>query len=155
MSRGVECLSEFFVLWDEDDRLVLCNDVFRRINAEIVEYTEPGTPLDAHLRAGMERGLYPESDGREEEWLVDRIERHRNPTGPFETRRRDGRWLLINGQRLLEGGIVTAGIDITEQKHSEYILRRSRDELEDRVLIRTSELSKREKELEDSYYLLQ
>ncbi|MDP6708201.1 MAG: PAS domain S-box protein [Alphaproteobacteria bacterium] len=155
LKSAVEGLSELFVLWDRDDRLVLCNGVFREINAAIVEFTEPGTPLEAHLRAGIERGLFPESEGREEKWLAERIARHREAGPPFETRRQDGRWLLINGQRMPDGSNVTVGMDITQRKLSEEALRLSHDELEERVRLRTAELEEVNRDLKESEARLQ
>ena len=140
LRSAVGGLTELFVLWDADDRLVLCNDVFREINADIIEFTRPGTSLEAHLRAGLDIGIYLEAVGREEEWLVERIHLHHHPGKPFETRRQDGRWLLINGQKMPDGTSVTIGIDITERKLAEEALRGARDELEERVRRRTLEL---------------
>ena len=60
--------------------------------------------LDEHLRAGIALGMFPEAAGREEQWLAERMANRRTPRGPVERRRQDGRWLLVDDQRLPDGG---------------------------------------------------
>lgn len=131
MSAAVDGLSELFVLWDRDDRLVVCNQKYRDINKDVPGSTEPGVTFEEHIRAVMANGLYPNAVGREEEWLADRLARHNDPKGPFELVRQDGQWLLINEQRLPDGGRVTVSTDITPLKKAERSLRESEQRLRD------------------------
>ncbi len=140
LANAIESLSEYFVLWGKDDRLVLCNEKFRELNAEIVAFTTSGTRLEDYFRAGIAKGLYPESEGREEEWLAEVIRVHHEPREPLEVRRKDGRWLLVHGQRMPDGGFVRTGTDITAQKQAEAALQVAHDDLEKRVKQRTAEL---------------
>jgi hypothetical protein len=48
---------------------------------------EPGVTLEGQLRVSIDKGLIPEAIGRREEWLTERMERHRNPKGPFDVPR--------------------------------------------------------------------
>jgi PAS domain S-box-containing protein len=146
----VDSLSELFALWDANDRLVLCNDLFRAVNAGMEASTEPGITFEEHLRAGLDRNVFPGAIGHSEDWLRGRLERHRNPGGSFETTRADGQCLLINERRMPNGGTVTIGIDITEQKRTEAALRQARDKLETQVLARTAELELVNRELAES-----
>ena len=142
LAAAIEELSENFALFGPDDRLVMCNKGYREINEAIVETTTPGTLFEDHLRVMVEKGLAPEAVGREEEWLRERMERHRNPKGPFELRRQDGIWLLIHDQRMPDGSTATISTDITERKQAEEILheteaiRRSEERL--RTIFETS-----------------
>ncbi len=128
---AVQQLSELFVLWDEEGRLVVCNERFREINQEIPEATEPGVLFEDHIRAALAKGLYTAALGREEEWFIERLERHKNPPGPFEQHRQDGRWLLIHEQKLVSGLTVTVSTEITELKRSEQLLRESEERFRD------------------------
>ena len=125
----VEGLSENLALYGPDDRMIICNKGYREINKAIPEATTPGTSFDDHARAMVENGLAPEGVGREEEWLRERLERHKNPKGPFELCRQDGIWLLVHDQRLPDGGTVTISTDITERKQAEEELRKAQDDL--------------------------
>ena len=116
LENAIESMAEMFVLWDAEDRLVMCNERFREINRRVAETTNPGTPFERHVRAALAEGLYPDADGREADWLDERIRRHRTPGPAFELARQDGRWILIHEQRLASGNIVTISTDITERK---------------------------------------
>lgn len=131
LRHAVEALNELFVLWGPDDRLVLCNKRFREVNALVAETTEPGTLFADHIRAALEAGLYPRAAGREEDWYRERLERHRTPSGPFELKRQDGRWLMIDEQKLPDGSTVTISLDITERKRQEEVVRESREAAEE------------------------
>ncbi|NKB55991.1 MAG: hypothetical protein GKS00_06620 [Alphaproteobacteria bacterium] len=113
---AMEQLYETVVLWDQDDRLLVCNDRFREFNAAIIEHTEPGTPLEAHLRAALAKNLYPEAIGREEEWFAERMRRYRNPGEPFEVERQDGQWVLVHERRVVGGVTAATATDITDLK---------------------------------------
>jgi PAS domain S-box-containing protein len=127
LALAIEALSEHVVLFDAEDRIVIANEAWRELNAEVVETTQPGCRFEDHLRHALAKGLIPEAAGREEQWLRERMERHRNPTGPFELERQDGRWLRIFEQRLPDGGTFLIISDITESKRVEASLRESEE----------------------------
>lgn len=125
LAVAIDGLAEHFVLFDEEDRIVLANKAWKELNKEIIDFTVPGTRFEDHLREAIKRGLVPEAQGREEEWLRERMERHYNPQGPFQMERQDGTWLLLHEQRLPNNAIVLIISDITEQKRVEEELRDS------------------------------
>ncbi len=123
LAAAVNALSELFALWDSQDRLIVCNDQFRKMNQAIIETTEPGTRFEDHVRAILAHGFYPDAVGREEAWFEERMERHRNPGAPFEIIRQDGQWILVKEQKLADGSIILISRDITERKKNEAALR--------------------------------
>ena len=125
LDSAVNTLSGTFVLWDADDRFVSCNDRFREINAGVADLLKPGTLYEEFLRVGVARGLYPEADGQGEPWVEERLERHRNPRGLFEVQRQDGLWILVDEQRMPDGGIASIATDVSDVKAKEEQLRRS------------------------------
>ena len=129
LDGAVNSLHETFVLWDGDDRLVLCNDRFREVNAAVSELLQPGTSYEEFLRVGVAKGEYPEAEGREEAWLAERVQRHRKPRGLFEVKRQDGLWLLIDEQPMPDGGIVSIATDVTKQRLAEQADRRSEQQM--------------------------
>jgi len=131
LAAAVEPLSEIFALWDSEDKLVICNNKFREFNKAILEKVEPGLTYEEHLRAGLEKGLYPEAAEQEEAWLKDRLERHNNPIEPFEVARQDNQWILVNEQRLTDGSTVTVASDISGLKAAEERLRESQERFKD------------------------
>ena len=123
LTSAINQKDEIVVLYDAEDRLVFCNDRFRAINKGVVDLIEPGVSFEALTRAGLERGLVFEAVGREEAWLSERLERHRNPRGPVEQEREGGIWHLIQEQRLEDGSTMAINTDITERKRLERALR--------------------------------
>ncbi|MBL4665214.1 MAG: PAS-domain containing protein, partial [Nitrospinaceae bacterium] len=117
--HAVEQLDECVVLFDGDDRIVFCNEAFRKLNKDIIEDTEPGTLFEDHLRAGVRAGIMPEGINREDEWVAERMAQHRNPTGSIEVVRQNDTTILINEQKLSDGATILVVSDITEIKHSQ------------------------------------
>ncbi|MDP6831797.1 MAG: PAS domain S-box protein [Alphaproteobacteria bacterium] len=123
LRQSINCLHQTYILWDSNDRLVLCNDRFREVNRAVADLLVPGTSYEEFLRAGVAKGCYPDAEGQEADWLEERLQRHRNPCGLFEMQREDGLWILIDEQRMPDGGIVSIATDITAQKLAEAALR--------------------------------
>ena len=125
LDNAINSFSAAFVLWDANDRLVLCNDSFREVNAAISDLLQPGTEFETFLRGAVANGLFPDAEGWEEEWMAERTRRHRTPSGLFEVRRQDGRWFLIDEHSISSGGIVNIATEVTDRKTAEEALRRS------------------------------
>ena len=126
---AVDSISEGFVIYDADDRLVLCNEAFRKLYPENADMLVPGTRFEDIVRSGLKRGLYQVPAGHEEEWFAKRLEEHRNPAGPIEAAHSNGRWLLISERRMQDGGTAGLRIDITALKAVQAALRESEDRL--------------------------
>ncbi len=131
LAAAIEALSEPFVLWDADDRLVVCNQSFRDINTAIQEKLVSGLVYEDYAETMLEHNLVPEAVDREEKWLTKRLEQHRNPGGPFEQLRPDGTWFMVYEQRLPDGSMVTFSADITGLKNAEAKLLESQDRIRD------------------------
>lgn len=116
---AVEALQDGFVLYDAEDRLVICNERYRQIYARSAEAIVPGARFEDILRFGLANGEYAEAVGREEDWLAERLERHRQAYSEIEQPLVDGRWLRIFEKATPEGGRVGLRVDITALKQAE------------------------------------
>ncbi|MDP6953693.1 MAG: PAS-domain containing protein, partial [Alphaproteobacteria bacterium] len=119
MAAAMENVSEVVSLYDSDDRLLHFNKAFREVNSAVIDKLHIGMTFEDHIRVVVAAGLIPDAERREEAWLKERVDRHRNPKGPFEVSRQDGKWLLTNEQRLPDGGTISITVDITERKQAE------------------------------------
>jgi signal transduction histidine kinase/DNA-binding response OmpR family regulator len=126
MWAAVEAIPDGFVLYDCDDRLVMCNDRYRNFFPKSAAALVPGTRFEDILRYGLDNGLYPDAVGREEEWLSGRLNDHQSPGGMVEQQLDDGRWLRVLEHRTPDGGLVGLRVDITEQKRQQEALDRAR-----------------------------
>ncbi|APX22077.1 MAG: hybrid sensor histidine kinase/response regulator [Rhodobacteraceae bacterium] len=122
MWSAVEELPDGFVIYDADDRLLMCNAPYRRIYEKSAPAIRPGASFEDILRYGLSQGQYPEAAGREEAWLDDRLAAHRDATQELEQQLDDGRWLRIYERRLSDGGRVGLRIDITDIKRTQQEL---------------------------------
>jgi PAS domain S-box-containing protein len=126
---AVHSVSEGFVIYDEEDRLFLCNEAYLRLYPESLAAMVPGTRFEDILRAGLTMGQYPAAKGREEEWLAERMRKHRELSEEHEQHLADGRWVLVSERRMANGGTAGLRIDITALKKIQASLRESREQL--------------------------
>ena len=116
---AIETIQDGFILFDADDRIVTTNSAFRAgINIDD-RFFLPGTSFEEMTRAMTEAGIHEGARGREDEWLAERLEQHRNPSGEMVIRKLSGRHLMVTERRTADGGTVAVGTDITELKQKE------------------------------------
>jgi PAS domain S-box-containing protein len=130
LADAIETMSEGFVLFDADDRLVMCNRKYRELYRESSDAFVPGTSFEDMLRAGLACRQYPQALGREDAWLAERLAAHRRLGESFEQELPQGRWVRVVARRTVDGGVVGVRIDITESQRREEELRRAKDEAE-------------------------
>jgi two-component system, cell cycle sensor histidine kinase PleC len=131
VSDAIEAISEAFVVWDADNRLVLCNSKFQSLHGLTDEAVAPGTPYEDISAAGSKPivRMQLSSEGRA-------VPGART----FEAQLEDGRWLQISERRTKDGGFVSVGTNITELKRHEEKLIESEKRLKATVVdLRTSQ----------------
>lgn len=118
------------VIYGPDDRLLFANSRMKENNRAIAESYTPGIKFEDRMRLLIAHGAIRSIQGREEEWLSERVQRRSTQRGPFEVQREDGGWLLINDIKLDTGHIVSLSADITEIKETEEALRHAKEDAE-------------------------
>ena len=123
LAEAIESISEGFVCYDGEDRLVICNSCYRNLLYPGLEIDlSVGTTFESIIRRAAERGYVKDAEGRVEEWIAERLQQHRNPSQPQVQRRGDGRWVMVSERRTEDGGAVAVYSDITELKQREQDL---------------------------------
>jgi PAS domain S-box-containing protein len=112
-------LQEAFALYDSDDRLVIYNDEFVRLHPAATDIIKPGVTWKEIMLKTLESGRNALARGREEEYIREREDLHKNPKGPILRYNTDGKWRIINEVKLPDGGTVVVQTDITELKKLE------------------------------------
>ena len=110
---SINALDEAFVIFDPDDRLVLCNQKYRDAFTLINDLLEPGMQFEDLVRQGAARGQYPDAIGCEEEWVQSRVALHRAANQTLLQHLPDGRILRVVERRLADGHTVGFRIDVT------------------------------------------
>lgn len=116
LRTAIDSIEDAFVLFDADDRLVLANNRFREDYPAFADLLVPGARFEDMLRAGIARQQYPEANGREEDWIAERIAAHKAASSNLELQLNDGRWMRVSERRTPDGGSVGIRVDITESK---------------------------------------
>jgi PAS domain S-box-containing protein len=123
LAEAIESISEGFVCYDGEDRLVICNSCYRNLLYPDLDIDlRVGTTFESIIRRAAERGYVKDAEGRVEEWIAERLQQHRNPGDPQVQRRDRGRWLMVSERRTEDGGVVAVYSDITELKQREQDL---------------------------------
>ncbi|MEI9924369.1 MAG: ATP-binding protein [Bradyrhizobium sp.] len=110
---AIETIPEAFVLWDAEDRLVLCNSHFQRLHKLPDSAVTPGTSYETVIEVGS----MPEVRTRLQETAA-----QAPGARTFEAQIDDGSWLHISERRTKDGGYVSVGTDITRIKEHEQKL---------------------------------
>ena len=116
MGRGLS-------MFDAEQRLIVCNRLYREIYELPPRLGKPGTPLADILRCHVKR--HTGSDGREEvalqgKWIKEHIAKlARGETFSYTQRLKTGRIVLVTNQPLAGGGWVDIQEDITERRKAE------------------------------------
>jgi adenylate cyclase len=126
LTDAIESISEGFSLYDAADHLVVCNKAYGDLLYPGMGTPTPGTPFETLIRNNAERGLVDEAHGRIEEWIAERLAKHRQPAEPHIQHRSDGHWLQINERKTAEGGTVAVYTNITEIKRAEAQVREAK-----------------------------
>ena len=109
---AIETIPEAFVLWDAENRLVLCNSNFQDLHQLPDEAVVAGTSYETIVATGRKPLIRAT------------IAHDCEPRGArtFEAQLEDERWMHISERRTKDGGYVSVGTDITKIKQHEQKL---------------------------------
>ncbi|MBO0757738.1 MAG: EAL domain-containing protein, partial [Bradyrhizobiaceae bacterium] len=114
---------EGVALFDSEDCYLLWNRRYEELATFGSRKIVAGARFEDGLRVGLECGQYPQAQGREEQWLQERLERHARPSNVEEVQLFGDRWIRIEEQRTPDGGSIGVRIDITDLKRREESFR--------------------------------
>jgi PAS domain S-box-containing protein len=147
LHSAVEATQDAFALFDVDDRLVLCNSVFRQTLPESLSGPAVGRTFTELLDATLsEDGLGVKGEPAEQ-FRQRRLAYRHDPQGAIDYRSADGRSWRITDRRTAEGGIVTTIWDLTEDVHREIELRHAQAAAESASAAKSEFLSSMSHEL--------
>jgi PAS domain S-box-containing protein len=126
---AIESLDSGVVMYDAEERLVICNRRYREIYALSGEDLTIGVRYEDILRKFCEKGGHINTGLSEEEFISRRLESHRRGRGVSE-QQLDGRWIRIGDFPTSDGGVVSLRTDITESKQTQEELRLAKETAE-------------------------
>ena len=116
---AVEALPDAFVLFDADDRLIMCNERYREFYAFTAPKLVPGSSFEEIERYALARGQLPQAKGREEAWLRERLAGRAQGGEMLEQFLPDGRVVRTVERRTRTGELVAFHSDITELRRQQ------------------------------------
>lgn len=119
MMQALDAIGDGFALYDSQDRLVVYNEEYVKLNPHIADLITPGARYEDMLRQGIARGGIKAGDLSEEELVQRELDAHRNPGLPYDRQLSDGRWIRIIEKATADGGIAGIRSDISELKERE------------------------------------
>jgi len=125
LQQAIDSIGEGFILYDRDDRIVLCNRKYRDIFPELEDVLKPGTHFHDVIQRAAESALIAEAVTDPQAWIAARISYHRSNFGQFQQLLSDGRWIQISERATDDGGKVTIVSEITHFKRLEETRRLS------------------------------
>ncbi|MGY6632330.1 MAG: PAS domain S-box protein [Alkalilacustris sp.] len=112
---AVEALDDGFLLFDAEERLVLCNERYREMYPLTAPAAVPGATIEQMLRHALEAGETADRQGHDPEvWIAEAVARHRRTDRASVETLPDGRMVRIRDTPTREGGRVGLRVDITE-----------------------------------------
>lgn len=126
IAAAIATISEGFVLYDSDDRIVLFNEQFRAIYPGLADIIKQGTTFEEVLEAVISRSLVDLGAQSPQEWIAERKAR-REHSGGFAEYRYGGRYVRISERRIQGGGTVAVYSDITELRQQNLELEQARE----------------------------
>ena len=118
LTDAIESISQGFILYDADDRLILTNSKYREFFPELRDQLKPGTSFEAIVRAAAEKIFFEDV----EDFTEKRIAWRRKPEEPYKVHRVGDRWLMNNERPTRAGGTVSVWTDITDLRERDEAL---------------------------------
>lgn len=118
LAAGIKAIDVAYVLFDDKDRLLFCNEKYRSLYAATADLMVPGVTFEHLIREGVRRRQFPEALGREEKWVAERVAAHRQGNNQSTQKLVDGRWLRIIEQKTTDNHIVGLRFDVTEMEQA-------------------------------------
>jgi diguanylate cyclase (GGDEF)-like protein len=116
MARGLS-------MFDAEQRLIVCNKLYREIYDLPEEFTRPGTPLADIVRFHFKRETgrdSPEDHDDQRKWIAHHVaELKRGKTFTHTQHLSGGRTILVTNQPLADGSWVDLQEDITDRRQAE------------------------------------
>ena len=126
--NAIETLDAGFVMYDADERIVVCNSLYRQLFFRSAPAMIQGALFEDILRTGVANGSHLASTLTNEEWGSHHLARLRRKAGS-EEQRIENRWLRIDDRPTRDGGVVSLRTDITALKTSKQIYAAPRPKL--------------------------
>ncbi|MEM9331709.1 MAG: PAS-domain containing protein [Pseudomonadota bacterium] len=118
--EAIESIGDGFVIFDDEDRLVVFNDAFKQQFGEGAKFLVPGKTYREMTTELVNSGIIPVEKGKENAFVESLIEKRRSEEGVDKTfKTHDGKWIKQRDRRTTSGNLVGLRTNVTELKEHE------------------------------------
>ena len=114
LREAVNAMPAGLDIYDENDRLVLCNDLMARLRPHLPMPESLGKTYEELLREGLRHGIPEEAQGQEELWLAHELAIRGHRPGPEVRYYPGGTWMHMHESRTPSGMTVCVRLDISD-----------------------------------------
>lgn len=119
LREATDALPAGIAFYDKADRLYLWNKPYESISGECLHILRRGIQFRDMLKEDLRGGHYAEANGREDEWLDERMAMRAKGEGSRIQDLNNGRWLQVQDRRTPDGGTVSICVDITDVRRAD------------------------------------
>jgi diguanylate cyclase (GGDEF)-like protein len=127
LQAAIESIEGGFAIFDHEDRLIDCNETFKKIYPSVVDLGHKGFTYQQFIEANIQQNIYQkerrkvlETEDESAEKLANNLlKRHQSLPSSYEQLLASGEWLEITESKIPSGGCVSLHKDITERKERE------------------------------------
>jgi len=127
LKDAIESIADGVVLFDKDDRFVLCNNSYRKNLEKLQDLLVPGTPFEDIARSAAQSGIITWNEGDLDDYVQDRMEKHKSREPILLHFPENDRWFMVYDYQTSDGGSFIIRTDITQQKKFEDELQENRN----------------------------
>lgn len=128
LREAVDAMPAGLEIYDENDRLVLCNEHMARLRPQVPVQELMGRTYEELLREGLRHGIPAEAAGQEELWLAHELAIRGHRPGPEVRHYPGGAWMHMHESRTPSGMTVCVRLDITDLIEQRQVAEAARQE---------------------------
>jgi diguanylate cyclase (GGDEF)-like protein len=114
LREAVDAMPAGLDIYDEHDRLVLCNGFMANLRPHLPVQTSLGKTYEELLREGLKHGIPEEARGQEDLWLAHEMALRGHRPGPEVRHYPNGAWMHMHESRTPSGMTVVVRLDISD-----------------------------------------
>lgn len=114
LREAVDAMPAGLDIYDEHDRLVLCNSFMANLRPHLPLHTSLGKTYEELLREGLKHGIPEEALGQEELWVAHEMALRGHRPGPEVRHYPNGAWMHMHESRTPSGMTVVVRLDISD-----------------------------------------
>lgn len=131
LSEAIESMTDGFVWFDSEGRLVLCNQRYRDLFPKLADEFKPGAFYADLMKMAFDRGQLTVLTRSENRILDHQLPEAASEYPTFRTKTSEGRWIEARNHPLESGGFIGIRFDVTGQVMAEEAVRESEQRFKD------------------------